>query len=77
MIKLTPGIPPKDGNVYLVDLGFPYLAMAVWHPIHQEWAWANHQVDIYEGVYQDSYFDTEHAKDDEINGYAKMEWMIE
>jgi len=72
MRKLNPGIPPKDNNMYLLDIDFPFLVMAIWNAHEKQWSWANVQVNMIDGKYCDPYWETEYAEDDEIQGWCEL-----
>ena len=57
-----PETAPRTGELILVDVGYPWAVPASWNGHHGEWAIASLQIGPVEGVWNDSYFETEHEK---------------
>lgn len=51
--------PPKTGNQFLADVGFPWPVVAAWNGCDENWVYANLQCGMVDGVYNDTYFETE------------------
>lgn len=63
--------PPRD-RVFLADVGYPYLVLCHYNPINNDYVYTELQVDLYEGVWQDYYFQNEHCAEDEIKGWIEL-----
>lgn len=50
---------PKDKPI-LIDAGYPWLVMAIWNEAGKNWVYANLQVDMYMGNYNDTYWESEY-----------------
>lgn len=64
--------PPKDSGIYLLNVGYPWLVMGTWSEVADCWVYPNLQVDLYEGKWNDVYWETNQAQDDEIIDWAPM-----
>lgn len=62
--------PPKTGNTFLADVGYPWPVVAAWNDCDSCWVYANLQVSMVDGVYNDTYFENEHEP---ANGVKR--WM--
>lgn len=70
LITMNKGTPPKDDKTYLVDIGYPWLVMAVYNRVDDKWSYATLEVDIYDGEFEDTHWVNEQAKGHEI-----LRWM--
>jgi len=51
--------PPSDGSAFLADIGYPWPVLAAWNGCDDVYVYANLQVGMVDGVYNDTYFETE------------------
>ena len=51
--------PPNDGSCFLADIGYPWPVLCAWNNCDECWVFANLQVNMTDGVYNDPYFETE------------------
>jgi hypothetical protein len=57
--KLNPmDTAPKDTPI-LLDAGHPWLVMAIWNEANRSWVYANLQIDMYFGEWNDTYWENE------------------
>jgi hypothetical protein len=49
---------PKERPI-LLDIGHPWAVMGVWNEVNKEWVYASYQVGMYDGRYNDTYFENE------------------
>jgi len=63
--------PPKD-RTFLANIGLPWYVVAHWNPIVSEYVYAEFQVDMYLGKWDDAYFQTEYFKESEIIDWIEM-----
>jgi len=53
------GNAPLDRQI-LLDVGLPWPVVGAYNPINEAWALANFNLGLFEGVYNDAYFETEY-----------------
>lgn len=58
MIDLRTDHPPKTGT-FLADVGLPWLVVAVWNGACGKYHYADLQCGLYQGKWNDTYFETE------------------
>lgn len=63
---------PKDGTQFLADIGLPWPVLCGWNGAAGGWAWAEHQIDIYKGQWNEVYFQTEWATEDELKAWMPL-----
>lgn len=51
--------PPRDMSVFIADIGLPWSVVAVWNGCDENYVYANLQVNMVNGVYNDTYFENE------------------
>jgi len=61
--------PPKN-KTFLADIGYPYYVLAHWNEAMDYYVFAELQVDLFEGKLNDTYFQTESFKEDELIGWV-------
>ena len=66
---MTP--PPKD-RLFLADVGFPSLMMTHWYEPSECFVCASLRVDLYQGEWNDYYFENEHFYESEIKGWIEV-----
>lgn len=66
-----PDTAPKDGTVFLADLGYPWMCYAVWNPSMSNYAYAQLELGNFEGE-NDYYFIGESADKSELLGWLPM-----
>lgn len=63
MSKLNPWQPiataPKDKPI-LLDVGFPWPLVGIWNEPSGKWVCADLQMGLYEGQYNDTYFENDY-----------------
>ncbi|MCK9172292.1 MAG: hypothetical protein M0O99_02270 [Desulfuromonas thiophila] len=68
----TPDTAPKDGKPFLANVGHPWLLMCCWNPVTESWCCAMPQTDLYEGKFQDTYFENHYFDDHELIGWLPV-----
>lgn len=63
---------PKDGEVFLADLGWPSLVVCSWNGASECWVWSRPSVDLYKGEWNDCYFENEYEKEKELLGWIPI-----
>ena len=63
-------LAPKTGEQILANVGLPWPVMACWNAHDSQWSYANLQINMMEGEYNDPYFETESA-----HNYVLKGWM--
>lgn len=63
--------PPKDFPI-LVDVNCPWPVMAMWNPITAKWCCTQLQVGLYNGRYDDWYFENEWVETKNIRKWAML-----
>ena len=66
---MTP--PPKD-TLFLADIGYSYYVLAHWSKVHSAFVYTNLQCDLFEGEWQDYYFENEHFDENKIKGWIEV-----
>ena len=59
LMKWRKDEPPKNGSTFLADFGLPWPVVAAWNGCDENWVYANLQVNMVNGIYNDTYFETE------------------
>ena len=67
-----PDTAPKDGTTFLANMGWPLLVVCVWNAAVDKWVYANLQVNLYEGKWNDTYFESEWDNESELKGWIPM-----
>lgn len=72
-MKFNTSPPPKNSTPILVKTDYPtaLITVALWNEPSGCYAVASHGVDMYQGVYNDTYFETEFLTPDEILGWLE------
>jgi hypothetical protein len=65
-----PETAPKDGTLFLADIGYAHYVMCCWNGSDNNWVYPVLQVGPYLGEWNDRYFETEHD-----NAGALMSWI--
>lgn len=65
----TPETAPKDKPI-LLDVGLPWPVVGAWSNLHEEWVYANYQIDMFDSEWIDVYFENEPAS--EIRGWLPL-----
>jgi len=63
--------PPKD-NSFLADIGLPYYVVALWNKAMGYYVYADLQVDLYNGEWDDTYFQTDHFDENELKSWIEL-----
>ena len=66
-----PHTAPKD-DTFLADVGLPYLVVCMWCGAETQWVYADIQCDMYNGKWNDMYFQNEHINEDELEGWLPI-----
>ena len=56
---LPPETAPKDGNVFLANVGYPWPVVCSWNGASEKWVYADFQCGMYEGEWNDTYFEND------------------
>jgi hypothetical protein len=67
-----PNTAPKDGTAFLANMGWPYLVVCMWSGSDQRWVYANPQIGVYDGEWDDAYFENEWEKESALRGWIPM-----
>lgn len=70
MIELNPMQDAPKKSVILLDVGYPWLVAGIWNAPSESWVYADLQIDLYEGEWNDTYFENEHEK--KPNGWMPL-----
>jgi len=63
--------PPRD-NMFLANIGLPRYVVAHWNPAMDEFVYAELQVDMFEGEWNDTYFESEYFKESDIRSWIEL-----
>lgn len=66
-----PDTAPRDMSSFLANVGMPWPVLAVWNEVQGQFCTTELQVDMYQGVYNDTYFQCEYYNPDQVLG-----WML-
>jgi hypothetical protein len=70
-------IAPKDGKMVLLDIGLPWAVVGSWNVCEKKWVYANIQVNMVDGEYNDPYFENELEAEFDSNGRANIKgWQF-
>ena len=64
--------PPKDGSMFLADIGYPWPVVVAWNAYDENWVFANYQINMMDGEYNDPYFETDREEEDGINRWMPL-----
>ena len=67
-----PETAPRDMTVFLGDFGYPWPMAVVWNPVSEQFCAAELQIDMYEGKYEDSYFQNEYLPAHELRRWMPL-----
>ena len=65
-----PETAPKDGTLFLANIGYHYYVMCCWNGSDNNWVYPQLQIGQYLGEWNDCYFETEHN-----NEGALIDWI--
>ena len=65
-----PETAPKDGTLFLANIGYHYYVMCCWNGSDNNWVYPQLQIGQYLGKWNDCYFETEHD-----NEGALIDWI--
>jgi hypothetical protein len=68
----TPKTAPKDGSMFLADMGLPCLVACMWSESVNSWVYANPQVGLLGGKWNDCYSENEWDKKSELKAWIPM-----
>jgi hypothetical protein len=67
-----PDTAPKDGTTFLANMGWPWLVVCMWNTAVDKWVYASPQINLYEGEWNDPYFESEWDDESELKGWIPM-----
>lgn len=68
-----PNEAPKDGTPILGSFeSYPFPTIASWNGASKKWAVAELNVGMYEGEYNDTYFETNHYDEDDLVKWREL-----
>lgn len=67
-----PELAPKDGTSILANVGYPWLLMCRWNPSGDCWVCTVPQTDLFDGEWQDNYFENQYFDDHELKGWLPV-----
>ena len=62
---------PKD-RVILLNVGYPYTVIGIWSEFEEDFVYADVQVNINDGKWNDPYFETQSATAEEVRGWMPL-----
>lgn len=65
-----PETAPRDGTLFLANIGYPQYVVCCWSGTDNNWVYPHLQVGQYLGEWNDYYFETEHD-----NEGALIDWI--
>lgn len=68
--------PPKDCN-FLANIGYPFYVTAHWNEAMGYFVYAELQVDLYGGEYNDTYYITDNFKEEDLISWVDMPKLFE
>jgi hypothetical protein len=72
----SPETAPKDGSVFLGDMGWPWVCLVCWNAYQKEWVYPSLQLNIVHGE-DDPYFDDEYGSPGELKRWLSSRSIIE
>ena len=60
--------PPKD-KLFLADIGYPYYVLTHWNGAMEYYVYTELQVELYHGEWNDTYFQTDSFREEEIKSW--------
>jgi hypothetical protein len=67
-----PETAPKDGTVFLAQIGWPILVSCMWSDPDDGWSCAIPQTDMYHGKWNDRYFETQRELESDLKGWIPL-----
>jgi hypothetical protein len=67
----SPESAPRDGEMFLGDMGFPWPMIVCWNKYYEKWVFVLQQASYCEGI-EDMYFENEHAKANELKRWMPL-----
>ena len=67
-----PETAPKDGTLFLADIGYPQYVMCCWNGSDNNWVYPTLQIGQYLGEWNDCYFETEHDNEGALMGWLEL-----
>jgi len=72
-MKLNPPqTAPRDFTLFLADFGYPWLLPTMWNPVDSKWVVATIQTGLFNGEYNDNYFESDREESDALLGWVGM-----
>ena len=71
-----PATAPRDMTVFLGDFGLPWPRLAAWNPVQEKFVVADPQIDQYEGLWRDSYFENDYLPAEELRGWMPLPEVV-
>ena len=69
---ITDQPPPQTGQPFLADVGWPWAVVAAWNRPNNSFVYAQPDIDLFMGVWDDTSFVNEHAQLKEIKAWAVL-----
>ena len=63
MTTNLPETAPKDGTIFLANIGLPWYVMCCWNGALKKWSFVSPQTGMFQGKLDDTYFETEWDKE--------------
>ena len=63
---------PRDRTPFIGHFGWPWLLLTMWNPPSENWACATVQIGLYQGEWNDTYFETDHETADSLLGWLPL-----
>lgn len=68
-----PKTAPKDGTCILGKFdSYPFVTITSWNGADKKWVVAELNIGMYEGEYNDTYFENEHYDDSSLIGWERL-----
>ena len=63
---------PKDGSVFLADIGYIQTVTCSWNAHEKKWVFAVLQRNMIDGEHNDTYFENEYATEAELISWMEL-----
>lgn len=63
--------PPIDRQI-IIDVGYGQLHIAIYNPVDEKFVYANMQANLYNGEFNDYYYENEYCTVEEVRGWYEV-----
>ena len=72
-MKVNPSeTAPRDGTLFLANIGYHYYVMCCWRGADNNWVYPQLQIGPYLGEWNDCYFETEHDNEGSLIDWIEL-----